>query len=74
MRILRDRDEAIGVACAMLDEGIEVTGIGPLLDTSQQKIDQASLHEICRRRRRVCHPQLQRPLRNVMNCNRRQFE
>jgi hypothetical protein len=53
MRIVRDRDEAIGVACAMLDERIEVTGVGPLLDTGQQKIDRESLAEICRQRRRV---------------------
>jgi predicted Rossmann-fold nucleotide-binding protein len=53
MRIVRDRAEAIAVACAMLDEGIEVTGVGPMIDTGQQKIDPASLREICRQRRRV---------------------
>lgn len=53
MRIVGDRAEAIAVACAMLDEGIEVTGVGPMIDTGQQKIGPASLREICRQRRRV---------------------
>ena len=53
MRIVRDRDEAIALACAMLDEGVEVTGVGPMLDTGQEKIDLPSLQEICRQRRRV---------------------
>jgi hypothetical protein len=53
MRVVRDRDEAIGVACAMLDEGLEVTSAGPMLGTSGQKIDRESLQEICRERRRV---------------------
>jgi hypothetical protein len=48
MRIVEDRSEAIALACAMLDEGIEVTGVGPMLDTGQEKIDPASLREICR--------------------------
>jgi hypothetical protein len=37
MRIVKDRAEAIAVACAMLDKGIEVTDVGPMLDTDQQK-------------------------------------
>ena len=53
MRIVRDCTEAIGIACGMLDAGIEVTGIGPMLDTRQQKIDPATLREICRQRRHV---------------------
>ena len=53
MRIVGDRAEAIAVACAMLDKGIEVTGVGPMLDTGQQRIDPVSLREICRQRRRV---------------------
>lgn len=48
MRVVRDRAEAIAVACAMLDEGIEVTGVGPMLGTCEQKIDLPSLREICR--------------------------
>jgi hypothetical protein len=52
MRIVRDRTEAIAVACAMREEGIEVTGVGPMLDTGQQEIELPSLREICRRRRR----------------------
>ena len=79
MRIVRDCAEAIAVACAMLDEGIEVTGVGPMRDTGQQKIDSASLREICRQRRRpddcraaanpvledtsVSHPQVSAPKR-----------
>jgi hypothetical protein len=51
MRVVEDRAEAIAVACAMLDEGIEVTGVGPLVDTGEQKIGTASLREICRQRR-----------------------
>jgi hypothetical protein len=51
MRLVRDRDEAIGVACAMLDEGIEVTSVGPMLGTSQERIDREPLAEICRQRR-----------------------
>jgi hypothetical protein len=53
MRVVGDRDEAIGVACAMLDEGIDVTGVGPMLGTGEQRIDRASLEGICRQRRRV---------------------
>jgi hypothetical protein len=51
MRIVKDRSEAIGVACAMLDEGIEVTRVGPMLDTGQPEIDLASLRELCRQGR-----------------------
>jgi hypothetical protein len=53
MRIVRDRREAIAIACAMLDRGIEVTGVGPMLDTGQQEIDADTLREICRQRRTV---------------------
>jgi Periplasmic binding protein len=53
MRVVGDRDEAIGVACAMLDEGIDVISVGPMLGVSEQKIDRESLQEICRQRRRV---------------------
>jgi hypothetical protein len=53
MRVVRGRDEAIDVACTMLDQGLEVTSVGPMLGTSDQKIDRESLQEICRERRRV---------------------
>jgi hypothetical protein len=53
MRVVGDRAEAIGIACAMLDEGRDVTGVGPMLGTRDQKIDRESLQEICRERRRV---------------------
>jgi hypothetical protein len=52
MRIVRDRAEAIAVACAMLDEGVEVTRVGPMLGTGQE-IDPASLRELWWQRRRV---------------------
>jgi hypothetical protein len=34
----------------MLAEGVEVTGVGPMVRTDEQEIDPASLSEIARRR------------------------
>lgn len=50
MRILKERAHAIGVACDMLDSGIEVTRLGPMLITGEQDIDAASIREIWRDR------------------------
>jgi hypothetical protein len=79
MRVVQDRSEAIATAFAMLDRGIEVIGVGPMLDTGQQAVDPASLREIYRQRRRlddcraaanpvledtsVSHPQVSAPKR-----------
>ena len=52
MRIVKDRREAIALACDMLDRRIEVTGAGPMLETGKQQIDSATIREIWRDRAR----------------------
>lgn len=58
MRIVKGRAEAIAVACEMLDEGVEVTKLGPMLEMAQQEIDAAAIRRIWRERgqRRDVHP------------------
>jgi hypothetical protein len=52
MRLVKDRGEAIALACDLLDRGIKVTGAGPMVEMSQQEIGPASLREIWQQRPR----------------------
>jgi hypothetical protein len=53
MRIAKNRSEAIALACDMLRQGINVTGVGPMLEAGQQRIDAAAIRQICRERASV---------------------
>jgi hypothetical protein len=50
MRLVKDRSEAIALACEMLDRGIDVTGAGPMLETERQDIDPVTIRQIWRDR------------------------
>jgi hypothetical protein len=50
MRIVQHRSHAIAVACDMLDCGTEVTGLGPMLETRQPRIDAEAIRRIWRER------------------------
>jgi hypothetical protein len=50
MRVRRQRSEAIALACDMLDQGIEVTGVGPMLEIDQQEIDPMSIRQLWQQR------------------------
>ncbi len=50
MRIVQHRNQAIAVACDMLDCGTEVTGLGPMLETRQPRIDAEAIRRIWRER------------------------
>jgi hypothetical protein len=46
MRIAKSRSEAIALACDMLRQRIDVTGVGPMLETGQQRIDAVAIRQI----------------------------
>jgi hypothetical protein len=57
MRVRRHRSEAIALACDLLEQGIEVTRVGPMLETDQQEIDPVSIRRLWQQRsqeKRAC--------------------
>jgi hypothetical protein len=57
MRVRTHRSEAIALARDMLDQGIEVTRVGPMLETGQQEIASMSIRQLWQQRnheKRTC--------------------
>jgi hypothetical protein len=50
MRVGSNRGEAIALACDMLDRGIDVTRVGPMLETGQHEIDPVSIRQFWQQR------------------------
>jgi hypothetical protein len=51
MHIAEDRERAITDACEMLERGIDVTELGPMVETTMDRISAAKIREILGRRR-----------------------
>lgn len=58
MEIAKNRDAAIKTACAMLDRGMDIQEVGPMIEPPQGRlIGPAELREIHKRRLRASHGQ-----------------
>lgn len=56
MRIVENRTKAIAVACDLMDQGTEVTAVGPMLEIADQQIDAATIRQIWLERHRPSDP------------------